>query len=153
MFKKKRQVFFSYKTSSFCSSPLLWNKRSSHDVFSSKTSFPNTRANNLFSNTKELQDFKSKLFSIHIKTIFVIKRQDQDFKIHSRPIFLHQMREWPPKTIIHLSQWHSTLGGNDQYKGTTLCLRKIYHPLQQDKGAFWFIKDSSILSASDTECF
>jgi hypothetical protein len=25
--------------------------------------------------------------------------------------------------------------------------------LQQDKGAFWFMKDSLILSASDTECF
>jgi hypothetical protein len=25
--------------------------------------------------------------------------------------------------------------------------------LQQDKGAFWFTKDSLILSANDTECF
>jgi len=40
--------------------------------------------------TKELQDFKSKLFQIHIEIIFVFKMQDQDFKIHSRPIFLHQ---------------------------------------------------------------
>jgi hypothetical protein len=30
--------------------------------------------------------------------------QDQDFKIYSRLIFLHQMREWPIKIIIHLSQ-------------------------------------------------
>ena len=47
--KKKETSFFSYQTSSFCSSPSLWNKRSSHDVFLSKTSLPNTRANNLFS--------------------------------------------------------------------------------------------------------
>jgi hypothetical protein len=40
--------------------------------------------------TKELQDFKSKLFLTHIEIIFVFKMQDQDFKIHSRPIFLHQ---------------------------------------------------------------
>ena len=25
--------------------------------------------------------------------------------------------------------------------------------LQQDKGAFWFMKDNLILSASDTKCF
>jgi len=45
----KRDKFFSYKTSSFFSSLSHWNKRSSHDVFSLKTSLPNTRANNLFS--------------------------------------------------------------------------------------------------------
>jgi len=44
----KKDKFFLYKTSSFFSSPSLWNKRSSHDVFSPKTSLPNTRANNLF---------------------------------------------------------------------------------------------------------
>jgi hypothetical protein len=41
------------------------NKRSSHDVFSPKTSLPNTRANNLFSkkeNNQRVQDFKNKLF-------------------------------------------------------------------------------------------
>ena len=60
----KRDKFFS-KTSSFFSSPSLWNKRSSHNVFSSKTSLPNTRAKISFPRnkiTKELQDFKSKLF-------------------------------------------------------------------------------------------
>jgi hypothetical protein len=51
----KRDKFFSYKTSSFFSSPSLWNKRSSHDVFSPKTSLPNTRANNLFSKKKNNQ--------------------------------------------------------------------------------------------------
>jgi len=45
----KRDKFFSYKTSNFFSNLSLWNKRSSHDVFSLKTSLPNTRANNLFS--------------------------------------------------------------------------------------------------------
>jgi len=54
--------------------------------------------------------------------------QDQDFKLYSRPIFLHQnekkMREWSFKTIICLTCWQSTLGGNDQYKGATLCLEE-----------------------------
>jgi hypothetical protein len=51
----KRDKFFSYKTSSFFSSPSLWNKRSSHDVFSPKTSLPNTRAYNLFSKKENNQ--------------------------------------------------------------------------------------------------
>jgi len=75
-----------------------------------------------------LQYFKSKLFKAHIETIFVFKMQDQDFKLYSRPIFLHQnekkMREWSFKTIICLTRWQSTLGGNDQYKGATLCLKE-----------------------------
>ena len=61
----KRDKFFSNKTSSFFSSPSLWNKRSSHDVFSQRSHcqtqeqiifFPRKKI------TKELQDFKSKLF-------------------------------------------------------------------------------------------
>jgi len=40
----KRDKFFSYKTSSFFSSPSLWNKRSSHDMFSPKTSLPNIKS-------------------------------------------------------------------------------------------------------------
>ena len=32
------------------------------------------------------------------------------------------MRDWSLKTIICLSRWQSTLEGNDQYKGATLCL-------------------------------
>jgi hypothetical protein len=52
---QKRDKFFSYKTSSFFSSPSLWNKRSSHDVFSPKTSLPNTKANNLFSKKENNQ--------------------------------------------------------------------------------------------------
>jgi hypothetical protein len=32
------------------------------------------------------------------------------------------MRDWSLKTIICLSRWQSTLRGNDQYKGATLCL-------------------------------
>jgi hypothetical protein len=51
----KRDKFFSYKTSSFFSSLSLWNKRSSHDVFSLKTSLPNTRANNLVSKKENNQ--------------------------------------------------------------------------------------------------
>jgi hypothetical protein len=31
--------------------------------------------------------------------------------------------------------------------------KKDEHFLQQDKGAFWFIKDSLILSANDNKCF
>jgi hypothetical protein len=55
--------------------------------------------------------------------------QDQDFKLYSRPISLtklkmREMRKEPFKTIIYLSSWQSTLGGNDQYKGTTLCLEE-----------------------------
>jgi hypothetical protein len=42
---------------------------------------------------KELQEFKSKLFQTYIKTIFVFKMQDQDFKIHSEQIFLHHTRK------------------------------------------------------------
>jgi hypothetical protein len=52
---KRDKFFFSYKTSSFFSSPSLWNKRSSHDVFSPKTSLPNTKANNLFSKKENNQ--------------------------------------------------------------------------------------------------
>ena len=52
---QKRDKFFSYKTSSFFSSLSLWNKRSSHDVFSPKISLPNTRANNLFSKKENNQ--------------------------------------------------------------------------------------------------
>jgi len=51
----KRDKFCSYKTSSFFSSLSLWNKRSSHDVFSLKTSLPNTRANDLFSKKENNQ--------------------------------------------------------------------------------------------------
>ena len=51
----KRDKFFSYKTSSFFSSPSLQNKRLSHDIFSPKTSLPNTRANNLFSQKENNQ--------------------------------------------------------------------------------------------------
>ena len=51
----KRDKFFSYKTSSFFSSPSLWNKRSSYDVFSPKISLRNTRANNLFSKKENNQ--------------------------------------------------------------------------------------------------
>jgi hypothetical protein len=55
--------------------------------------------------------------------------QDQDFKLYSRPISLtklkkREMREEPFKTIIYLCSWQSTLGGNDQYKGATLCLEE-----------------------------
>jgi hypothetical protein len=90
--------------------------------------------------------------------------QDQDFKIYSRPILLHQTEKernerMTLKTIICLSHWQRTLRGNDQYKGATLCLEgKILEKrdgnfLQPDKGAFWFTKDSLILSTSDIECF
>ena len=43
-----------------------------------------TRASNHFSKkkTKELKEFKSKFFQTCIKTIFVFKMQNQDFKIH-----------------------------------------------------------------------
>jgi hypothetical protein len=51
----KRDKYYSYKTSSFFLSPSLWNKRSCHDAFSSKTSLPNTRANNLFSKKENNQ--------------------------------------------------------------------------------------------------
>jgi hypothetical protein len=69
------------------------------------------------------------------------------------------MRKWPLKTIIFLSRWQSTPRGNDQYKGATLCLegkileKEMLISFNKDKGAFWFTKDSFILSASDTECF
>jgi hypothetical protein len=96
--------------------------------------------------------------------------EDQDFKIHSRQIFLHQtkkkrerMREWSLKTIIFLSRRQSTPRGNGQYKGATLCSEGISiflekkereeHFIQEDKGAFWFTKGSLILSISDTEFF
>jgi hypothetical protein len=72
---------------------------------------------------------------------------------------MREMRDWPLKTIICWSHWQSTLRGNDQYKGATLCLKgkilekEMENFLQQDNGAFWFMKDSLILSASDTERF
>jgi hypothetical protein len=52
--------------------------------------------------------------------------QDQDFKLYSRTIFLHQnekkMREWSFKTIICLNPLAKHTWGNDQYKGAILCL-------------------------------
>jgi len=55
LIKMNVHKFCSYKTSSFFSSLSLWNKRSSHDVFSLKTSLPNTRANDLFSKKENNQ--------------------------------------------------------------------------------------------------
>jgi hypothetical protein len=56
---KKRQVLSQTKPRVFFLEPLTLkthkNKRSSHDVFSLKTSLPNTRANNLFSKKENNQ--------------------------------------------------------------------------------------------------
>ena len=56
---QKETSFFSNKTLSFFLEPFTLkthkNKRSSHDVFSPKTSLPNTRANNLFSKKENNQ--------------------------------------------------------------------------------------------------
>jgi len=51
MFKKRQVVFLQQNLELFLEPFTLKtykNKRSSHDVFSPKTSLPNTRANNLF---------------------------------------------------------------------------------------------------------
>jgi len=56
--KKNRQVFFKQNLELFLEPFTLKtykNKRSPHDVFSPKTSLPNTRANNLFSKKKNNQ--------------------------------------------------------------------------------------------------
>ena len=56
--KKKRQVFLIQNLELFLEPSTLKtykNKRSSHDVFSSKISLPNTRANNLFSKKENNQ--------------------------------------------------------------------------------------------------
>jgi hypothetical protein len=56
--KKNRQVFFKQNLELFLKPFTLKtykNKRSPHDVFSPKTSLPNTRANNLFSKKKNNQ--------------------------------------------------------------------------------------------------
>jgi len=68
------------------------------------------------------------------------------------------MREESLKTIICLSSWQSTLGGNEQYKGATLCLeetileKEMVISFNQTRGYFGLQK-SLILSASDTKCF
>ena len=163
----KRDKFFSYKTSSFFSSLSLWNKRSSHDVFSLKTSLPNTRANNLFSkkaNNQGVARFQKQIIlDSHQKQFLFSKCKIKILRFilnpYSTKLKRREMGEWPLKTIICLSRWQSTLRGNDQYKGATLCLeeknsrKKDGNFLQPDKGASWFTKDSLILSASDIECF
>jgi len=131
----KRDKFFSYKTSSFFSSPSLWNKRSSHDVFSLKTSLPNTRANNLFSkkeNNQGVARFQKQIVLNSHRNNFCFQNARSIFQdlfwthIPSPKWTKREMREWSFKTIICLSRWYSTLGGNDQYKGATLYLKKIY---------------------------
>jgi hypothetical protein len=50
------------------------------------------------------------------------------------------------------------LGGNDQYKGATLCLeekileKEMVISYNETKGAFLFTKCILIFSTSDTEC-
>jgi hypothetical protein len=51
----KETSFSHTKPQAFFSSPSRWNKRSSHDIFSPKTSLPSTRANNLFSKKENNQ--------------------------------------------------------------------------------------------------
>ena len=133
---KKRQVFFSNKTSSFFLEPFTLkthkNKRSSHDVFSLKTSLPNTRANNLFSkkqNNQGVARFQKQIVLGSHRNNFCFQnarsRFQALFSTHiPSPKWTKKMREWSFKTIICLTRWQSTLGGNDQYKGATLCLEE-----------------------------
>jgi len=144
---QKRDKFFSYKTSSFFSSPSLWNKRSSHDVFSPKTSLPNTRANNLFSkkeNNQGVARFQKQIVLDSHRNNFLFSKCK--IKI-SRSILdpysftklkKKEMRDWFFKTIICLSRWHTTLGGNDQYKGATLCLEEMVISFNKTRGHFCF---------------
>jgi len=57
--KKETSFFSQIKPRAFFLKPSTLktykNKRSSHDVFSSKTSLPNTRANNIFSKKENNQ--------------------------------------------------------------------------------------------------
>jgi hypothetical protein len=50
--------------------------------------------------TRELQDFERQIALTHIETIFVFKIYDQDFKIHSRQIFLHQTENERNERIV-----------------------------------------------------
>jgi hypothetical protein len=131
----KKDKFFPYKTSSFFSSPSLWNKRSSHDIFSPKTSLPNIRANNLFSKKENNQGVarfqKQIVLDSHRNNFLFSKCKIKISRFILNPYSFtklkrREMREWSFKTIICLSRWQGTLGGNDQCKGAILCLRKIY---------------------------
>jgi hypothetical protein len=125
----KRDKFFSYKTSSFFSSLSLWNKRSSHDVFSLKTSLPNTRANNLFSkkeNNQGVARFQKQIVLGSHRNNFCFQNARSRFQAlfsnHIPSPKWKKMREWSFKTIICLNPLAKHTWGNDQYKGAILCL-------------------------------
>jgi len=162
---KKRQVFLIQNLELFLSLS-LWNKRSSHDVFSLKTSLPNTRANNLFSkkaNNWGVARFQKQIVLGSHRNNFCFQnarsRFQALFSTHIPSPKWKKMREWSFKTIICLNSLAKNTWGLWPVQGGNIVFRRKNSRkwdgnfLQPDKGASWFTKDSLILSASDTECF
>jgi hypothetical protein len=101
---KKRQIFLKQNFELFLEPFTLktHKKRSPHHVLSPMTISPTQEQVISFPGniTRELQDFKKQIVLTHIETIFVFKMQDQDFKIHSRQIFLHQTENKRNERIV-----------------------------------------------------
>jgi hypothetical protein len=106
---KKRQFFLKQNLELFLEPFTLktYKKRSPHHVLSPMTISPTQEQVISFPRniTRELQDFKRQIALTHIKTIFVFKMQDQDFKIHSRQIFPHQTEYERNERIVTRNQY------------------------------------------------
>jgi len=97
-------------------------------LFSPKTSLPNTRAHNLFykkENNQGVARFQKQIVLGSHRNNFCFQNARSRFQALFSTHILHQTeKERNERTIICLSSWQSTLGGNDQYKGATLCLEE-----------------------------
>jgi hypothetical protein len=95
--KKETSFFFLNKTLSFFFEPFTLktykNKRSPHDVFSPKTSLPNTRANNLFSkkeNNQGVARFQKQIVLGSHRNNFCFQNARSRFQVLFSTYILHQ---------------------------------------------------------------
>jgi len=127
----QKEKFFSYKTSSFFSSLSLWNKRSSHDVFSLKAWLPNTRANNLFSkkeNNQGVARFQKQIVLGSHRNNFCFQNARSRFQALFSTYIpspkWKKMREWSFKTIICLNSLAKHTWGQWPVQGGNIVFRR-----------------------------
>ena len=100
---KKRQILLIQNLELFLEPFTLKQKGHLMKYFHQNTSLPNTRAHNLFykkENNQGVARFQKQIVSDSHQIIFVFKMQDQNFKIHSGPIFLHQTEKERNKRMV-----------------------------------------------------